>query len=144
MSPVNHQVAIQNLLEAWFAAVRDKDLNAIMTYYAPDIVAYDAILALQFTGSDAYRKQWEMCLEMCNGPMVFEAHHLKIHTSDDIAVAHWLCRCGAADEKGEVKSSWMRASAAYRNTYAGWKAVHEHFSAPFDPSSGKALFDLEP
>jgi hypothetical protein len=22
--------------------------------------------------------------------------------------------------------------------------VHEHFSAPFDPESGKALFDLEP
>ena len=25
-----------------------------------------------------------------------------------------------------------------------WRIAHEHFSAPFDPESGKALFDLEP
>ncbi|MDB6141401.1 MAG: isomerase [Pseudomonas sp.] len=144
MNSANPQTDIQNLLETWTAAVRDKDLDTIMAYYAPEIVAYDAIFALQFTGKQAYRAHWEKCLTMCEGPMVFEGHHLKIHASGDVAVAHWLCRCGGADEKGEVKSSWMRATAAYRNTPDGWKAVHEHFSAPFDPSSGKALFDLEP
>jgi ketosteroid isomerase-like protein len=38
----------------------------------------------------------------------------------------------------------MRASAGYRKTADGWKAVHEHFSAPFDMASGKALFELQP
>jgi len=144
MNAINNEAQIRSLLEAWSAAVRDKDIDAIMAYYAPDVIAYDAILALQFKGRDAYRKHWDMCLTMCDGPMVFEPHELKIYATDEIAFAHWLCSCGGADEKGEVKSSWMRASAAYRKTADGWKAVHEHFSAPFDPSSGKALFDLEP
>jgi ketosteroid isomerase-like protein len=31
-----------------------------------------------------------------------------------------------------------------RKTNGKWKIAHEHFSAPFDPVSGKALFDLQP
>jgi hypothetical protein len=38
----------------------------------------------------------------------------------------------------------MRASAGLRRRGGKWLIVHEHFSAPFDPASGKALFDLEP
>jgi ketosteroid isomerase-like protein len=75
---------------------------------------------------------------------LFETHQLAIHADGDVAFAHWLNKCGGTDEKGEVKSSWMRATAGYRKTADGWKAVHEHFSAPFDMATSKALFDLEP
>jgi ketosteroid isomerase-like protein len=140
----NTREQIQTLLKAWCDAVRDKDLDKIMAYYAPDIVAYDAIIKLQFKGAQAYREHWEYCLGMCNGPMVFEQSELVVHGDDQWAFAHWLNSCGGADDKGEIKSSWMRASAGYRRTPDGWKAVHEHFSAPFDMESGKALFDLQP
>lgn len=135
---------IQTLIKQWSDAVRDKDLDAIMAYYAPDIVAYDAIIQLQFKGAQAYRQHWEYCLGMCNGPMVFEQRELVVHGDEQLAFAHWLNSCGASDDQGEQKSSWMRASAGYRHTPQGWKAVHEHFSAPFDMESGKALFDLKP
>jgi ketosteroid isomerase-like protein len=144
-SPVSaEQQQIQALLERWCAAVRDKDLEAIMRCYAPEIVAYDAIIQLQFMGADAYRRHWAFCLGMCEGAMLFETHQLTIHADGDVAFAHWLNKCGGTDEKGEVKSSWMRATAGYRRTADGWKAVHEHFSAPFDMASSKALFDLQP
>jgi ketosteroid isomerase-like protein len=140
----NIREQIQTLLKEWCDAVRAKDLDKIMAYYAPDIVAYDAIIKLQFKGAQAYRQHWEYCLGMCNGPMVFEQRELVVHGDDQWAFAHWLNSCGGADDKGELKSSWMRASAGYRRTADGWKAVHEHFSAPFDMESGKALFDLQP
>ena len=60
------------------------------------------------------------------------------------AFAHWLNRCGGTDEKGEEKSSWMRVTAGYRRIKGSWRIVHEHFSAPFDIASGKAMFGLEP
>lgn len=135
---------IDALIKQWTTAVRDKNLQAIMAYYAPDIVAYDAIVQLQFKGIEAYRKHWEFCLGLCEGAMLFEPRDLVIHADEDLAIAHWLCSCGGADDKGEVKSSWMRASAGYRRIKGEWKAVHEHFSAPFDMESGKALFDLKP
>jgi uncharacterized protein (TIGR02246 family) len=135
---------IQAVIQQWTTAVRDKNLDAIMAYYAPDIVAYDAIVALQFKGAEAYRKHWAFCLGLCEGAMLFELRDLVIHADDEVAFAHWLCSCGATDDKGEQKSSWMRASAGYRRMNGQWKAVHEHFSAPFDMESGKALFDLKP
>lgn len=135
---------IQTLIQHWSAAIRDKDIEAIMAYYDPEIVAYDAIIQLQFKGIEAYRKHWEFCLGMCPGPMIFEQSELVVHGDQQLAFAHWLNSCGGADEKGELKSSWMRASAGFRRTAEGWKAVHEHFSAPFDMESGKALFDLKP
>jgi ketosteroid isomerase-like protein len=135
---------IKTLIKHWCTAVRDKNLEAIMSYYAPEIVAYDAIIQLQFKGAAAYRKHWAFCLGMCDGPMIFKQSELVIQADGDVAFAHWLNNCGAADDKGELKSSWMRASAGYRRTEEGWKAVHEHFSPPFDMESGKALFELQP
>jgi ketosteroid isomerase-like protein len=38
----------------------------------------------------------------------------------------------------------MRATICFRKINGEWKVVHEHYSAPFDMESGKALFDLEP
>jgi ketosteroid isomerase-like protein len=138
------QTEIKTLLDQWCAGVREKNLDAIMAYYDPQIVAYDAIIQLQFRGIDAYRQHWQYCLGMCEGAMLFEVHQLVVHGNDDVAFAHWLNKCGGTDDKGEEKSSWMRASAGYRKTANGWKAVHEHFSAPFDMASGKALFELQP
>ncbi|MEG5263964.1 nuclear transport factor 2 family protein [Pseudomonas sp. JDS28PS106] len=138
------EAQIRSALERWSAAVRDKDLPAIMAYYHPDIVAYDAIVALQFKGQDAYRAHWEYCLGMCEGPMLFQQQELVIHAAGEVAFAHWLNHCGAEDEHGEMKGSWMRGSAGYLLTAEGWKAIHEHFSAPFDMESGKALFNLDP
>lgn len=135
---------IETLIQQWANAVRDKNLDAVMAYYAPDIVAYDAIIQLQFKGAQAYRNHWEFCLGMCEGAMLFEPRELVIHAGDELAFAHWLCRCGGTDAKGEQKTSWMRASAGYRRVNGKWKAVHEHFSAPFDMESGKALFELQP
>ena len=144
MSNSTDEKTIQTLIEGWCAAVCDKNIDAIMGYYAPDIVAFDAISTLQFRGAEAYRKHWEFCLGMCEGGMLFETHQLVIHADGHVAFAHWLHKCGGTDDKGEVKYSWMRASAGYCKTADGWKAVHEHFSAPFDMASGEALFDLQP
>lgn len=138
------QQEIRALIEHWCAAVRDKDLDAIMSYYAPDIVAFDAIIQLQFKGLQAYREHWRFCLGMSEGPMIFTQSELTVHAEGSLAFAHWLNQCGCTNERGEENSSWMRGSAGYRRTDEGWKAVHEHFSAPFEMESGKALFTLEP
>jgi ketosteroid isomerase-like protein len=38
----------------------------------------------------------------------------------------------------------MRGTVGYRRTGGRWLIVHEHYSVPFDPESGKALLRLEP
>jgi ketosteroid isomerase-like protein len=47
---------IRQLIERWMQAVRDRDIPKITAPYADDIVAFDAIQALQFKGKAAYRR----------------------------------------------------------------------------------------
>ncbi|MEX0758674.1 MAG: nuclear transport factor 2 family protein [Tistlia sp.] len=128
----------------WTKAVQAQDLEAIMAPYAEEVVAFDAIVALRFEGREAYRRHWEACMAYCTGPMVFELHDLKILGEGGLAFCHALVRCGGAGPDGEVKTGWMRMTAGLRRHGDGWQVVHEHYSAPFDVETGKALFDLEP
>jgi uncharacterized protein (TIGR02246 family) len=138
------EAQIRALIDDWAKAARAKDIDAIFAHYAPDIVAFDGIGQLQFKGRDAYRKHWEACIAMCSGPMIFEVHDLDIEAGDDLAFAHYLSRCGGTGTDGKEQAGWFRATVCLRNTRGRWQVAHEHFSAPFDPESGKALLDLEP
>ena len=144
MTRADEEAQIRGLIDDWAKAARAKDVDAIFAHYAPDIVAFDAIAQLQFKGADAYKKHWEACMAMCPGQMIFEVHDLSIAARDDLAFCHYLSRCGGTGADGEEKVGWMRATVGFRRISGKWLVVHEHFSAPFDPESGKALFDLEP
>lgn len=135
---------IRALIESWAQAARAKDVDAIFAHYAPDIVAYDAIGQLRFEGTQAYRTHWQACMAMCPGPMTYEVHDLAIEVGGDLAFGHYLGRCGGTDADGKEQAGWFRVSVCLRKTNGRWQVAHEHFSAPFDPQSGKALLGLEP
>ena len=137
------ETEIRALLDGWCQAVNAMDLDTILACYAPDIRAFDAAAALEFVGRDAYRAHWEACMTQCPA-MVFEMHGLEVAAGDDIAFASYLVRCGGAGADGNPQLAWMRASVGCRRTDDGWRVTHEHFSAPFDPLSFKAMFDLHP
>ena len=131
-------------IDAWMQAVKSANSDAIMSHYAVDVVAFDAIQQLQFRGSHAYRTHWEACLAMCPGPMVFQHDELDVQVSGDLATAHGLIRCGIEDDAGGANASWMRMTSTFKKQDGKWLIIHEHFSAPFDMQTGRALFDLDP
>lgn len=139
------EAEIRTSIDNWAKAIRATELDQILVHYAPDIVAYDAIMQLQFRGFDAYKKHWIYCLTMCPpGQMIFDIEDLTIHAAQDVGFSYSLSRCGGRDDKGEEKSSWMRNTRCYRKINNRWLVVHEHFSSPFDMDSGKMLFDAKP
>jgi uncharacterized protein (TIGR02246 family) len=144
MTRTDDVAEIRGLLDDWVKAARAKDIDAIFAHYAPDIVAFDGIGQLQFKGRDAYRKHWEACMAMCSGPMIFEVHDLDIAAQGDLALGHYLSRCGTTGPDGKEQAGWFRVTVCWRKMNGRWKVAHEHFSAPFDPASGKVLLNLEP
>lgn len=138
------EAEIRACLETWKNAFLKRDVDTIMTLYTPDVLAFDAILKLQFKGREAYRKHWEACMSMCGGHLLFEIQDLDITAADQIAFAHYVCLCGGTNEKGEQQSGWMRVTLGLRREQGEWKIAHEHFSSPFDPMTGKVLFDAAP
>lgn len=138
------QEEVRLTIDSWVKAVGARDVKAIMSHYIPNVVAFDAVQQLQFKGVEAYGKHWEACLAMCPGDMIFDAGQLDIQAENDLAVAHGLVRCGMKDENGKENSSWMRMTSSYRKNGGKWAIAHEHFSAPFDMRTARAMFDLEP
>lgn len=141
--PTRPEAAVKALLADWTAAANAGDLDAIAACYAPDIVAFDAIFQLQFKGVAAYRAHWQACLSTCQS-MVFEIHDPTIAAAGDIGFVHYLAYCGGTGLDGTEHHGWMRATIGCRKIDGRWLVTHEHFSAPFDPISGKALFELQP
>lgn len=143
-SQATAEAEVRARLDQWAKALRAKDIDAIMSHHAPDILSFDCHSQLQLKGAEAYRKHLEACLPCMQGPMLFEIHDLDIRSQDDLAFCHYLARCGATGADGEEHVSWLRATACLRKTHGEWTIVHEHLSAPFDPESGKAMLGLEP
>ncbi|AZC20161.1 MULTISPECIES: YybH family protein [Pseudomonas] len=144
MSNPSSEARVRSLIDHWRQAVMARDIEQIVSFYADDIVSFDAVGALQFKGKEAYRAHWQACMQVCPGPGIFEFHQLQVRAGDELAFAHWLAHCGGTDADGVSKACWMRVSAAYQCLGGQWQVVHEHWSAPFDMQTGTTLFDLEP
>ena len=142
MSNAN-QEQVRDLITRWMRAVQSKDIDAIVRPYADDILAFDAVKALQFKGKAAYRAHWEACMAFCPDGAIFDMEQLQVHASPELAIAHWLNRCGSAEE-GAEGGCYMRVTAGYQRIDGEWKVIHEYWSAPFDMETGAALFNLKP
>lgn len=134
---------VRALLDSYFEAVQASDLDRILSHYTSDIVAYDAIAQLEFVGQEAYKAHWKVCLDMGQG-FTFQPRAPSVAVSGDVAFAHCLINCSGTGPDGEEQSGWMRASFGIRRMDGGWRIAHEHYSAPFDPTTMKILADLEP
>lgn len=145
-NPSDDQNAIRHLIQQWADATSKSDLEAVMALYTPDVVAFDALGALQHKGAEAYRKHWEVCISYMppGGTMIMEPHEVAVTLGGDIAFVHYVARCGCADDKGEELIGWMRATVCCRRTPDGWRIAHEHYSMPFDPQTMKIGENLTP
>src|SRR5216684_6654257 len=65
---------IQALEDRFIAAVKAKDVDAIMKVYVPDqtLFVFDVTPPRQYVGAAAYRKDWEEFLNDLDGPVKFE------------------------------------------------------------------------
>ena len=81
---------IRELHDAFERDTKARDLDRIMNQYADDLVAFDAVGALQFKGRDEYRAHWQRCFEFCQGEGFFETHELHVTASGDMAYSRML------------------------------------------------------
>jgi ketosteroid isomerase-like protein len=68
----NEEAAIKRVIEGFVEALRAKDLDGVMSMYAPELVSFDIVPPLQYVGADAMRKRWEEAFSSVQGPIAFE------------------------------------------------------------------------
>ena len=115
-----------------------------MSNHAPDILSFDVVNPLQYSGSDTVRERAQEWFALYQSSIGYEIRDLSITTGDDVAFCHYLYRVSGTRRDGGKVDMWVRATVCYRKIEGTWMITHEHQSVPFDPESGNASLDLKP
>jgi uncharacterized protein (TIGR02246 family) len=137
------QADIKALEGSMAAAVKAKDVNAIMALYTPDtaMVVFDMITPLQYTGADAYRKDWQDFFAEYPGPADFTIANLDVTTGGDIAYGHSIQHVSLTGKDGTKTEFTVRVTDGYKRVNGHWLIAHEHVSVPIDAATMKPDFN---
>ena len=138
---------IRALEDRFAAAVRAKDVDAIMKGYAPgaQLFVFDATPPRQYVGFDAYKKDWQGFLAAFPGHIdKFEVQDLSIETDGTLAYSHSIQPLVATAKDGSKFSFTARVTDGYRKINGKWLIAHMQASVPVDLETGKAVLDLKP
>lgn len=138
------EAQIQQQIDNFVKAFRTKDLNLMMSLYAPGFVAFDIVPPLQQVGTDTYKNVWEKVFAFFQHPIDFETRDLSIVTGADVAFSRQLLRLQTTMPNGQKVDRWERLTFGFRKIDGVWLIVHEHVSVPADLFSGRAVLDLQP
>lgn len=121
-------------------AIKSKDVDKIMSYYAPDenLFVYDVVPPRQYVGAKAYRKDWEDLFAAYPGPVETGINDLNVSADRTLGYARLTSYFAATDKDGKKTEMNVRTTDVFRKIGGKWLIVHEHNSVPVDLVTGKA------
>ncbi len=138
------QSEVRALIDSRSEAIGAKDIDRLMSLYSPDIVYFDLVPPLQYTGSAALRGRFLEWFDGWKSAIRQETRDVNILASGNFAAAHMLIRAGGTRKNGQEVGFWVRATNCFQRSDRGWVITHEHISLPVDLKSGSAVMDLAP
>lgn len=142
---VDTQLEIRALLDSRSDAIRTKDLDLLMSFYSPDVVYFDIVPPLQYTGAAALRARIREWFASFDGPIGQEIRGLSVANDGALAAACMLIHAtGTLMKSGQQVQRWVRASSYFTRSERLWLVTHEHISLPVDLESGTAVQDSVP
>ena len=137
------EAEVRQLMDDWASALRARDVDRLLSFYAPGAVFFDAIGPLQMDAGP-FRKNWDEFFQWFPGPVKVETRNLKISAGESLAFARLLVRLVGTTAEGKEEGAWMRETIGFEKAGASWRITHEHWSMSMDMKTGKAAHDLKP
>ena len=135
---------IRQCVEDLAKALRAKDIDGVMSLYAPNIVSFDIVPPLRYVGADNKRRAWQEAFAAYTGPIAYEVRDLNVTSHGELAFVHSLNHVNATLPSGHVTDLWLRWTACFRRIDGIWLVVHDHVSVPADLEHGQAALSLTP
>jgi uncharacterized protein (TIGR02246 family) len=138
------EAVIRQRVEDYAKAISAKDIESVMSFFAPDLVSFDiAIETLQYFGADNKRREWQKAFA-AYGSIVYEVHDLRMTTHGELAFVHAVNHVQGTLASGHTADMWVRWTACLKRIDGNWLVVHDHVSVPADFEQGQALLNLTP
>ena len=125
--------SVRERLESLAQAIRDKNVDALMRHYAPDIIVFDVAPPLHVRGADDYRRNFEKWFASMRGPIDYEIDDLHISMSESHAFCFCMGHVKGTREGGEKVDYWVRVTSCLQKANGQWLVGHEHVSMPMKP-----------
>lgn len=120
----------RGLLEAWAAAVRARNADAVVRDHADDLLVFDVVGPTFARGLAAYRRAWvEQFFPWHGGTGRFELRDLAVTAGDSVAFATALIDCAGTEAGGPVAFT-LRLTVGLEKRDGRWLVTHEHHSEP--------------
>src|SRR5438552_2133147 len=132
---------IHALLNDALSAFKAKDLDKMMSFYehSANLVAYDVVPPLQYTGWDAYKKDFKEFFDMFDGPINDEVSDMAVFAEGNLGYSRMIEHVTGKQKNGQPMDMLVRVTDVYRKNKGKWLIIHEHVSVPVDLDSGKAV-----
>ena len=124
---------MNEMLDAYAAAVRAKDAEAFLSLYADDVRSFDLWSVWSYDGKPAYRAMVEHWFSSPDtaAQVAVEFDDVRVEEGEGVAaVSAFVIFRGLDAEGNEERSMNNRLTWILRRDGDGWKIVHEHTSAP--------------
>jgi ketosteroid isomerase-like protein len=138
---------IRQRIEDLVAALNAKDIDGVISLYAPNLVSFDIAPhfgALRYFGADNKRRAWQEAFATFTGSFDYEIHELNITTEGELAFVHSLNHVKLTLASAQISELWLRWTACLRRIDGVWLIVHDHVSVPADLEHGRAVVNLTP
>ena len=136
--------AIRALVDTFVKAIRAKDVDRVMSAFAPQVVSFDLGPPLRHGGGAAFSRRWQALFQSIPGAIDYEVHDLQVAVGNGVAFSHSLNRMAGTTATGGAMDRWLRWTACYRKVGGQWRIVHEHVSVPVDVQHGTAVLNARP
>lgn len=141
----NDEAAIRKAIEDGMEAIRTRNIEGVMSLYAPEVVSFDIVPPLRYVGADVFRNVWEEVFSSFQGPIGYEMRDLTTTVGDDVAFAYSLNHISGTMNNGMKTDLWLRWTVCFQKIKGTWLIVHHQNSVPVDlQHGGKAALDLKP
>ena len=121
---------VRRRIEGLAQAIRDKNLDELMTFYSRDVEVFDVRFSLNVLGAAAYRNNFEEWFDSFEGPIGFEQHNLRIKVDEGVAFCHYLALVTGGRPGGRTSGYWVRGTTCFERRDGEWLVTHEHISTP--------------
>ena len=137
----NVEQPIQQVFDAYKAAVFAKDVDAFVALYHEDVCVFDMWGTWSYNGIEAWRTMVvEWFGSLGSERVVVEVDRVQTRVTNDLAVAYaFISYTGVSVEGKALRTMHNRLTWALKQHGSAWKIIHEHSSAPVDFETSKVL-----
>ena len=135
---------IRSIISQKVAAVKAKDVNKVTAIFSVNVISYDVVGDLKYTGKAAVKKRLEEWLSTLDQVLDFEMIDPQITFSEEVGNCSSLNHIVAKTLNGDELNMYWRETNCFAHVDGEVKIIHTHSSVPFSTENGMASIALKP